>query len=193
MSTHPSVILASASPRRKVLLEQLGIRFKTLDADIDEQRLRDEIPEEYVERLAREKALAGWKLAGSYLPALGADTIVVLDDDILLKPESRSEAECMLGRLSGRQHHVLSAVALALDAQTIRSVVQRTEVTFSEIPPAWITAYCAGEEPMDKAGAYGIQGDAARWVSHINGSFSGVMGLPLHETALLLAVIETPG
>jgi septum formation protein len=176
-----------------VLLEQLGVRFETLDADIDERQLPNEIPEKYVERLAREKALTGWKLAGSHLPALGADTVVVLDDDILLKPASRSDAERMLGRLSGRQHHVLSAVALALDAQTIRSVVQRTEVTFSEIPRSWITAYCAGEEPMDKAGAYGIQGDAARWVSHINGSFSGVMGLPLHETARLLAVIETSG
>jgi septum formation protein len=181
------IVLASASPRRHELLAQLGVRFEVLDADIDESRMPGEDPDVYAERLARAKAVAGWRLAGGERPTLGADTIVVLDEDILLKPRSRDEAARMLRRLSGRTHRVISAVALAMDPDTVNSRINRTRVTFADLPEPWIADYCAGDEPMDKAGAYAVQGLAARWIRHIDGSFSGVMGLPLFETAALLA------
>lgn len=181
------IVLASASPRRHELLAQLGVPFSVLDADIDERRVPGELPHVYAERLAREKALAGWRLDGGRRPAMGADTIVVLDEDVLLKPVSRSDAEAMLRRLSGRTHVVISAVALALGPGQVSSAVNRTLVSFADIPVAWIEDYCAGSEPMDKAGAYAVQGLAARWIQRIDGSFSGVMGLPLFETGELLA------
>lgn len=181
------IILASASPRRHELLAQLGIRFEALDADIDESRLPDETPGEYAERLAGAKAVEGWRLAGCDRPALGADTIVVLDREVLLKPISREDAQSMLRRLSGQTHVVISAVALAMNPNSVSSRVNRTRVTFAAMPEAWIARYCAGDEPMDKAGAYAVQGVAARWIRHIDGSFSGVMGLPLYDTAVLLA------
>ena len=181
------LILASASPRRHELLAQLGVGFEILDADIDETHLPGETPAVYAERLARAKAVEGWRLSAGRLPVMGADTIVVLDQDILLKPASRKDAEAMLSRLSGRTHVVISAVAVAQDPDTVSSRVNQTRVTFAEIPDTWIAAYCAGDEPMDKAGAYAVQGLAARWIRHIDGSFSGVMGLPLFETAALLA------
>ncbi len=186
MNEQPAIILASASPRRHELLAQLGVRFTSLDADIDESYISGESPADYAERLAREKALTGWRKGGASLPALGADTIVVLDGKILLKPESGQDAERMLGELSGRRHEVISAVAIACGHNQVRSLVNRTGVTFAEMPRPWVQHYCSGDEPLDKAGAYAVQGGAARWVSHIDGSFSGVMGLPLYETAQLL-------
>jgi septum formation protein len=182
----PKITLASISPRRHELLRQLGVDFVALDAEVDESLLAGEAPAVYAERLARSKALAGWLLAGRDLPALGADTIVVLDGNILLKPVTRADAADMLAALSGRRHEVISAVALARAEDQVVSVVNRTRVTFSNIPRDWIENYCAGDEPMDKAGAYAVQGEAARWIRHIDGSFSGVMGLPLFETARLL-------
>lgn len=187
MMSGPQLILASRSPRRHQLLGQLGVRFRVLDADIDESPVRSEAPDDYAERLAREKAVAGWVLAERRLPALGADTIVVVDDRVLLKPESRADAASMLTMLAGRRHVVVSAVALATADDRVRSLVNRTTVTFSRIPGEWIEQYCAGDEPMDKAGAYAVQGAAARWIERIEGSFSGVMGLPLFETARLLS------
>lgn len=186
MKSNMSIVLASVSPRRHLLLEQLGVAFETLDAEVDEQRLPGESPEDYVERLARAKALAGWRLGGADRPALGADTIVVLAGEILLKPVDRADAARMLRALSGRRHEVLSAVAVALGPDHVSSLVNRTGVTFGELPEQWIADYCAGGEPMDKAGAYAVQGHAARYVRRIEGSFSGVMGLPLYETAQLL-------
>lgn len=181
------ITLASASPRRHELLAQLGVDFTVLDADIDESWLPDEAPAAYAERLAREKARAGWRLSGGKRPVMGADTIVVLDGDILLKPVSAEDAAVMWRRLSGRTHQVISAVALALDARRIDSRVNRTAVSFGTVPEAWLQQYSRTREPMDKAGAYAVQGRAARWIRHIEGSFSGVMGLPLFETAELLA------
>ena len=180
------IILASASPRRHELMGQLAVPFTTLDTDIDESLLPGESPGVYAERLARGKATEGWRMAGRVTPALGADTIVVLKGEILLKPGSREEAERMLRKLSACQHEVISAVAVALDDQHVSSLVNRTQVTFAPIPDDWIVEYCKGDEPMDKAGAYAVQGLTARWISHIDGSFSGVMGLPLFETATLL-------
>lgn len=186
MIATPKVILASASPRRHELLTQLGVAFEALDADIDERRLENEEPAAYAERLAREKAHAGWRMAGRDLPALGADTIVVVDGQMLLKPESPADAVQMLRTLSGRRHTVFSAVAVARDGERISSSLNRTEVSFAPIPAPWIERYAASGDPLDKAGGYAVQGEAARWIEHIDGSFSGVMGLPLFETARLL-------
>ena len=186
MTDHPAMVLASTSPRRRELLSRLEIRFVQLDAAVDETRLEGEPPETFVKRLAGEKALAGWRLHGSGLPSLGADTVVVIDGRILGKPSSRQEAAAMLQDLSGRRHEVLSAVAVALDEKRLLSSLNRTAVNFAELPTDWIHAYCATEEPMDKAGAYAIQGEAGRHIVSIDGSFSGVMGLPMDETRDLL-------
>lgn len=186
MSSEARIVLASASPRRHELLAQLGVRFRSLDAGIDEGRLEGERPAAYAERLAREKALEGWRRAGRKRPTLGADTIVVLQGEIMLKPESARDAVRMLQALSGCRHTVISSVALAQGDECIDSLLNRTEVTFSPIPKEWIECYAASGEPRDKAGAYAVQGRAARWVKRIDGSFSGVMGLPLFETSLLL-------
>lgn len=184
------IILASASPRRRELLAQLGVRFEVLPCDVDESLRAGEEPAVYAERLAREKAMAGWFEGGRERCALGADTIVVLDGAVLLKPVSTPDAERMLKTLSGRTHEVISAVALARGERRISSLVNRTRVTFTHMPDDWIERYCATGEPMDKAGAYAVQGEAARWIERIEGSFSGVMGLPLFETARLLAAVE---
>ena len=180
------LLLVSGSPRRQELLDMIDVRYRVLNADIDETPLLDEAPEALVRRLALGKAQAGRVLSTDVIPALGADTIVVLKGEILLKPGSREEAERMLRKLSACQHEVISAVAVALDDQHVSSLVNRTQVTFAPIPDDWIVEYCKGDEPMDKAGAYAVQGLTARWISHIDGSFSGVMGLPLFETATLL-------
>jgi septum formation protein len=123
---------------------------------------------------------------GAALPVLGSDTAVILDGDILCKPRDRADAEQMLGRLSGRTHEVFSAVALALSPERVLHRLNVTRVTFAELEPEWIRAYCATGDPMDKAGAYGVQGRAAEKISRIEGSFYGVMGLPLFETSQLL-------
>lgn len=186
--THPEsiLLLASASPRRQELLRQLDVTFSVAPADIDEAVADGEKPEACVRRLARAKALAGFEQAGRSLPSLGADTIVVLHGKILGKPVSRADARAMLQRLSGQTHNVYSAVALATGGGDVTDRLNVTAVTFAELPPAWIERYCDGAEPMDKAGAYAVQGSAGRFIRHIDGSYSGVMGLPLYETAELL-------
>jgi septum formation protein len=186
MNRSPDLVLASASPRRRQLLAQLGVRFVRLDTDTVETPRAGETPEDFVLRLAGEKAVAGWCRHGSGAPALGADTVVVLDGRILGKPASRGEAAGMLRSLSGRCHEVLSAVAVARGEDAVLRRLNRTAVHFAELPADWIRAYCATDEPMDKAGAYAIQGQAGRYIVRIEGSYSSVMGLPLEETRDLL-------
>ena len=181
-----SILLASGSPRRRELLKQLAVTFKVAAADIDESIIDGETPEDYVVRLAREKALAGFEQNGGLMPALGSDTIVLLDGQILGKPETRAGAESMLQSLSGRTHQVYSAVALALEADNVLDTLNITAVTFGKMPVQWIKQYCQGDEPMDKAGAYAVQGGTGQYIRRIEGSYSGVMGLPLFETAELL-------
>ncbi|WP_220813873.1 Maf family protein [Pseudomonas paralcaligenes] len=185
--------LASGSPRRRELLAQIGVPFVTLIASIDETALPDEPAQRYVERLAREKALAGLatleRSAGAVV--LGADTAVVLDGRILGKPNDRADALSTLAALSGREHEVMTAVALAAtDRVESRVVVSR--VRFRPFRPGEAEAYWATGEPRDKAGGYGIQGLAAVFVSQLEGSYSAVVGLPLCETAQLLEVFGIP-
>ena len=186
MNSRQSIILASGSPRRRELLKQLAVDFEVTPADIDESLIKDEVPRDYVLRLSREKAMEGFKQCGGSLPVLGSDTIVLLDGEILGKPESREEAESMLMRLSGRTHQVYSGVALALKPDNVLDTLNITSVTFSDMPPAWVRQYCQSDEPMDKAGAYAVQGATGQYICRIDGSYSGVMGLPLYETAELL-------
>ena len=186
MSSGPSILLASASPRRHELLKQLDVGFIVAAANIDESFVEGETTEGYVLRLAREKALAGLEQTMGLMPALGSDTIVLLDGKILGKPESRAEAENMLQALSGQTHHVYSAVAVALDKDNVIDALNITAVTFGDMPAAWIKDFCQTDEPMDKAGAYAVQGATGQYIRRIEGSYSGVMGLPLFETAQLL-------
>ena len=181
-----SILLASGSPRRRELLKQLAVTFKVAPADIDESVIDGETPEDYVVRLARENALTGFEQNGALMPALGSDTIVLLDGQILGKPETRTEAESMLQSLSGQTHHVYSAVALALKSDNVMDTLNITAVTFGKMPVQWIKQYCQSDEPMDKAGAYAVQGGTGQYIRRIEGSYSGVMGLPLFETAELL-------
>jgi len=182
----PALVLASASPRRHELLEQIGVPFVTVVAGIDEIAHPGESARDFVLRMAREKALEVLKRRGESLPVLGSDTAVILDDEILGKPVDRDEAVLMLGRLSGRTHEVYSAVAVAVNEKEIYEALNMTRVTFAVLDAAWIESYCDTGDPMDKAGAYGVQGKAAEQISRIEGSFYGVMGLPLYETAELL-------
>lgn len=179
--------LASQSPRRRELLQRLGLPFAVLDIDVPEVRAEDESPEEYVRRVAREKAAAGLeRLKGTPgALVLAGDTEVVLDDDVFGKPQDAADAAAMLGRLSGRQHRVLSAICLA-SSQGSAEALCESEVTFARLDATTIARYVAGGEPMGRAGAYAIQGDAQQFISHLSGSYSGVMGLPLYETAQLL-------
>ena len=186
MNSLHTLLLASGSPRRKELLKQLAVNFTVAATHIDEAIIAGEAAENYVLRMAHEKALGGFQQLGGLLPALGSDTIVLLDGEILGKPESRFEAEKMLQRLSGQTHQVYSAIALALQADKVLDALNITAVTFAVMPPAWIKQYCQSDEPMDKAGAYAVQGGAGQYISRIEGSYSGVMGLPLFETAELL-------
>ena len=181
-----SILLASGSPRRRELLKQLAVTFKVAAADIDESVIEGETPEDYVVRLARKKAQAGFEQNDGLMPALGSDTIVLLDGRILGKPETRAEAESMLQSLSGQTHHVYSAVALALKSDNVMDTLNITAVTFGKMPTQWIKQYCQSDEPMDKAGAYAVQGGTGQYIRRIEGSYSGVMGLPLFETAELL-------
>ena len=186
MTSRNSIILASGSPRRRELLKQLAVNFQVAAADIDESYIHGETPRDYVMRLSREKAMAGFDQSGSGLPVMGSDTIVLLDGEMLGKPESRLEAETMLQRLSGRTHEVYSGVALVVNPESVLDTLNITAVTFGEMPLAWIRQYCRTEEPMDKAGAYAVQGATGQYIRRIEGSYSGVMGLPLFETAELL-------
>lgn len=191
-----SVYLASQSPRRLELLRQIGLSPVVLPlrhagerADVDETPLADEVPLDYVRRLAHMKATAGvLALSKRGLPArpiVAADTTVTLDDDILGKPADAAEASAMLRRLSGRVHRVLTAVSVAF-RDRIEVAVSDSEVRFKTLSEAEIAAYVLSREPFDKAGAYGIQGRAGLFVAHLSGSYSGVMGLPLFETSELL-------
>lgn len=181
----PVIYLASRSPRRAELLRQVGVVFELIELDVDESVEPGEQAADYVRRVAEEKAWAGIGVRERDLPILGADTAVVVDGDILGKPSGREEALGMLARLSGRTHRVLSSVAVA-DGDTCHVALNETRVTFRSLAPAEAAAYWATGEPADKAGAYGIQGMGAIFVQRIEGSYSGVMGLPLFETARLL-------
>ena len=179
--------LASQSPRRRELLARLGCAFTVLDAEVPEERAPGEPPEAYVRRVAREKALAGFARVRGEPQArvIGADTEVVLGDDVFGKPADAADAAAMLRRLSGRTHQVLSAVSL-VSADGEWQALSVSEVHFDTLDVAAIEAYVAGDEWQGKAGAYASQGSAQAFIAHLSGSYSGVMGLPLHETARLL-------
>jgi len=200
LTERPSVYLASKSLRRQELLRQLGIDFTDLhlreaagrEPDIVEEPRADEPPLEYVKRVARLKASVAWhRMSRRGLapkPVLAADTEVVLDGAVLGKPKDAADAVAMLSALSGRTHEVLTAVAVRWEAQ-LAQAVSSSRVTFRAMPKDEIERYIATGEPFDKAGAYAIQGKAAVFVQHLEGSYSGVMGLPLFETAQILARI----
>jgi len=180
----PVVCLASVSPRRRELLTQIGVPHKVVGAHIDETALPGELPRDYVLRMARQKALAV-RDRGEALPVLAADTSVVLDDVIYGKPRDREEGVAMLQRLSARTHEVLTAVAIA-DARGVALRLNVSSVRFRKLTPQECNAYWETGEPHDKAGGYAVQGAAAVFIESLSGSYSGVMGLPLFETAELL-------
>lgn len=197
-AAQPRIYLASRSPRRRELLRQIGVRFDVLafrggergeDADVDETPIDGEAAERYVERLALTKAEAGMRrLVWRHLPrqpVLAADTTLEVDGHIIGKPESPEDAVVILRSLSARTHRVLTAVAVS-DGERTRSALSISEVRFRAIEDGELHRYVATGEPLDKAGAYGIQGRAAVFVEHISGSYTGIMGLPLYETAQLL-------
>ena len=191
------VYLASKSPRRRDLLRQIGVRFEVLmlrgegarGLDVSETLHPGESAPDYVARVTHEKAAFGMNLVRirhlAAHPILAADTCVVIDGAILGKPENETAARAMLQRLSGQTHQVLTAIALH-HHNTVEQITQVSQVRFARLSPDTINAYCATQEPYDKAGGYGIQGAAALFVEHIEGSYSGIMGLPLFETAQLL-------
>lgn len=183
-SASPRIVLASASPRRRDLLMQAGIDFTVQAADIDETRRAGEEPAAFVLRLAEEKARAVFVLRPEST-ILAADTVVVVDDEILGKPADATDARRMLRMLAGRAHQVLTGIAV-LTARRCLGAVETTAVAFSEIPAAELEHYVASGEPMDKAGAYGIQGYAARWIPRIEGDYNNVVGLPIARTIALL-------
>jgi septum formation protein len=182
-----AIVLGSASPRRKEILEKLGLRFNVMAADIDERRLPDERPEAYVARLALEKAHAVAGLQTDPCAVLGADTTVVIDGDVLEKPRDLADSERMLRQLSGREHRVHTGVALVLcpEARAYTAIVT-TRVHFRALTEATLRAYAASGEGMDKAGSYGIQELGQALVAEIHGSYSNVVGLPAAETIELL-------
>ncbi len=184
-----SLYLASGSPRRHELLTQLGLSFERLVVDVAEQRRDAEAAAHYVQRLAGEKARAGVTIAEKDLPVLGADTIVVLNGEVMEKPRNKQQACDMLAALSGVTHQVMTAVALA-DHQHILTCLVTTEVTFRLLTADEIMDYVASGEPMDKAGAYGIQGTGGSFVRKINGSYHAVVGLPLVETTELFSQFQ---
>jgi septum formation protein len=197
------LILASASPRRRELLTQAGLKFTAAAANLNEDRLPDEAAAAYVQRLAEEKAQAVWNAHGSLgfntdadtdtvddpLIVLGADTCVVCDGHILGKPTDTADARRMLEMLSGRTHAVLTGLAAVTGHKVVRDV-EITQVTFNQLNDAEIARYIASGEPLDKAGAYAIQGYAARWIPRIEGCYFNVMGLPIARTVALLAEAE---
>ncbi|WP_020167893.1 MULTISPECIES: Maf family protein [Methylotenera] len=201
MQINPStqIILASQSPRRVAILKQMGIDCIVMPADIDESLIAGETPTDYVLRLAKEKALAVFnkinnnqinaseKLNTQYknMPILAADTTVALDSAIFGKPENNADAVQMLKKLSGTQHQVHTAVAVVLNQQ-IELALNTTLVEMMPLSDAMIAAYIASNEHSDKAGSYAIQGLAGNWIKRIDGSYTGVIGLPVHETAMLL-------
>jgi septum formation protein len=197
------IYLASQSPRRRELLKQIGINFEVLllrsdprrEVDVDETPLAGETPEDYVMRVSAAKVRAGWNALLfrnlPRFPVLAADTAVILDGCILGKPRDKEEAADMLARLSGRSHHVLSAVAVAFE-ERVEIRVNSSTITFVELSKERIRRYLVSNEASDKAGAYAIQGRAGAFVQYMEGSYSGVMGLPLHETIELLQLFGHP-
>lgn len=203
MAIHPRIYLASQSPRRRELLKQIGVNFEMLllradprrQMDVNETPLASEAPEAYVQRVCQDKVQAA---CDSLLcrglpvhPVLAADTAVILDGKVLGKPRDREDAADMLRQLSGRQHQVLSAVALAM-GELVETRLSVSKVTFATLNEERIRRYILINEQLDKAGAYSIQGYAAAFIPHIDGSYSGVMGLPLFETAELLQSFGYP-
>lgn len=191
--SNPLIYLASQSPRRRELLTQMGVVHEIVVVEVDENPLPSEAPEVYVIRMALAKARAGaLRLTQKKLPVLGADTSVVVDGQILGKPRDQADGIAMLQRLAGRCHQVLTAVAMVDpgDLDHAASRLSVSTVTFREISDAESRAYWQTGEPIDKAGGYGIQGYAAIFIKHLEGSFSGVMGLPLYETAELMQEFE---
>jgi len=190
MLKSPHIYLASRSPRRGELLGQIGVTFEVLPSDVNEDVLPDESPEHYVLRLAREKAaVCVQRLAAQGLPAkpvLAADTTVCIDGLILGKPENDADAAAMLRRMADRWHVVHTAIALA-DGERVEVALSSTQVEVAPLTEAEIAAYIASGEPRDKAGSYGIQGLAGAFIRRIEGSYSGVMGLPVYETKQLLS------
>ena len=203
LTERPSVYLASKSPRRQELLRQLGVEFEPLllreapgrRRDVVEAPRKDEPPLEYVKRIARTKAAVGWHRMGrrglAPKPVLAADTEVILDGTVVGKPADAADAVRVLSSLSARTHDVITAVAVRWQAQ-LALAVSTSRVTFRAIPTDELERYVATGEPSDKAGGYAIQGKAAAFVRHLEGSYSGVMGLPLFETAEILARIGFP-
>ncbi len=186
MSNLPDIYLASQSPRRRELLEQIGVDYEVLMVDVDEQVQDNESAQDFVCRVALDKARAGWRMLpdDGRRPVLGADTVVVTGSGIFGKPRDREHATHMLQQLSGRTHTVLTAVALVGETEAVQ--VQTSHVTFRTVTTVECEAYWDTGEPADKAGGYAIQGRAAVFISRIEGSYSGIMGLPLFETAELL-------
>jgi len=183
MST--TLFLASNSPRRGELLSQINIEYHRINASIDETKTTTETSEQYVQRLALEKALAGLTKNNQQGLVLGADTIVLCDGIVMEKPKDKQHAQQMMTLLSGNTHQVLTAVALVTDKKQLVKLVT-TEVTFKNLTEQEISDYWETGEPKDKAGGYGIQGIAGQFVTHISGSYSAVVGLPLYETAQLI-------
>lgn len=185
------IFLASSSPRRRELLEQIGVAHQVVEAHVDEALHPDEAPELYVVRLALAKAQAGHAICSNW-PVLGADTAVVIDGTILGKPRDRDNGLAMLARLSGRSHHVYTGVALVDAAGEAHTLLSVSAVTFRPISAAEAAAYWDSGEPLDKAGGYAVQGLGAIFIERLEGSYSGVMGLPLFETAALLRGCDIP-
>ena len=191
-----TIYLASASPRRREILVSLGFQPVLLAAETDETARPGEAVADYVARMARQKNAAARQLSAQRglalaQPLLSADTVVALDNAILGKPRDAAHARELLESLSGREHQVWTAVCVSLGGQTLESA-QRSDVRFKELSAQEIAAYIASGEPLDKAGAYGIQGIGGVFVAHLSGSFSGVMGLPVFETVQLLRQLGSP-
>lgn len=180
------LVLASASPRRTALLHQIGVAHEVLSVDVDESARAHEPPRQLVARLARSKALAGLRARSGQVWSLGADTLVVLDGQVFGKPRDEADAMAMLLALGGHTHQVLTAVAVAGPQGRLEEALSVTQVTMRPVDAAQAAAYWASGEPAGKAGAYAVQGRAALFIERIEGSYSGVMGLPLYETGRIL-------
>jgi septum formation protein len=193
MSFHfTPIVLASASPRRRELLLQLGVPHEVLAVDVDESALAGESARQLVTRLALSKAQEGARRVAGAQPVLGSDTVVVVDEVVFGKPLDQADGERMLSALAGRTHQVMTAVALVAGDRTLQAM-STTSVTMRQITAAEAAAYWDTGEPQGKAGGYAIQGRGAVFIEHISGSYSGVMGLPLYETAQLLQTLQPIG
>ena len=187
-----TIALASASPRRRELLSQLGVDYQVVKIDVDESQWPAESAPAYVARLAKAKASAGFAAVAQQMPALGADTIVVVDGQVLGKPKDQVDFMRMMQLLQGRSHQVMTAVAV-VHAQGVEASTVTTDVWFGSLTEAAMMAYWQTGEPHDKAGGYGIQGIAGRFIEKINGSYFAVVGLPLFETSQLLERVNKAG